>query len=190
MSYLIIQPPFTLKFREMSADELRRYRQWFFEIIPTRVTGLSNAVNSSPDFADWKPDHSTASIEALGLWLSHQVETRARTTEEIDRIKAQTAFDFGPIGDELVNRTFSFAMDAGMYFGETIRSQYPHLAWHQPLTDKRFADFGQMVLTGFGRAVLNPVRICVTFCYGVASGRQKGKRLGEAYHSWCSLAGP
>ena len=189
MSYSIIQPPFTLKFRDMSVDELNSYRQWFLDAIPNRVAQLRGAVNSSLDLESWKPDHSTASMELLGPWLSHQVETRSRTSEEIDRTKAQAAFDFGVIGDELTNGTFSLAIDVGMYFGETIRSQYPHLEWHQPLTDRRFADFGQMVLLGFGQAVLNPVRICVTFCYGVAGGNKTGKNLGETYQYWCRLAG-
>ena len=79
-------------------------------------------------------------------------------------------------------------MDAGMYFGETLKSQYPHLKWDQPLKNKKFADVGQVVLVGFGRASLNPVRIVVTFCYGIASGKQALKRLDEVYGYWSSLA--
>ena len=183
-----MQPPFTLKFRDMSDDDLRDYRRWLFESMPPRLVELQGAVNSDPNFRTWKPDHSRASIEALGQWLSHQVETRARTAEEIDRIKGSAAFDFSVPAEELTNRTFSLAMDAGMYFGEALRSQYPHLKWDQPLKNKKFADFGQVVLVGFGRASLNPVRILVTYCYGIASGKQIPKRLDEVYGYWSSLA--
>jgi len=145
MSYSIMQPPFTLKFRDMSADDLRDYRRWFFESMPPRLVELQGAVNSDPNFRTWKPDHSRASIEALGQWLSHQVETRARTAEEIDRIKGSAAFDFSVPAEELV-------------------------------------------LVGFGRASLNPVRILVTYCYGIASGKQIPKRLDEVYGYWSSLA--
>ncbi len=172
----------------MSVDELKDYRRWFLEAIPSRVTELQRAVNSDPNFGDWKPDHSRASVEALGLWLSHQVETRLRTAEEIDRIKGRAAFDFDVPSEELTNKTFSLAMDAGMYFGETLRSHYPHLEWDQPLKDKKFADFGQMMLLGFGRATLNPVRIVVTFCYGIAGGKQTAKRFDEVYGYWSRLA--
>lgn len=172
----------------MSADELKRYRVWFLGSIPSRVIELQNALNSAPDFRDWKPNYSRASIENLGLWLSHQVETRPRTAEEIERIKVRSTFDFGVSAEELTNRTFSLAMDAGMYFGETLRKQYSHLTWDQPRKNKKFADFGQIVLLGFGRATLNPVRIAVTFCYGIASGNRTGKRLDEAYEYWSRLA--
>jgi hypothetical protein len=188
MIYSIIQPPFTLKFRDMSADELDGYRRWFLEAIPSRVSELQSAVNSSSGLNDWRPDHSVASIEALGFWLSRQVEARPRTAEEIDQIKARTAFNFDVFEVELTNRTFSLAMDAGIYFGETLRHNYSHLEWHQPLKDKKFADFGQIVLLGFGRAILNPVRILVTFCYGTASGKVTGKRLSEVYGYWSRLA--
>jgi len=172
----------------MSADELKGYGRWFLETVPARIAELHGAINSSPGFEDWEPDHSFSSIEALGLWLSRQVETRPRTNDEIDRIKVQSNFDVGVSGEELTNRTFSLAMDAGMYFGESLVSGYPHLQYYQPLNDKKFADFGQMVLLGFGRATLNPVRIVVTFCYGVASGKQGSKRLGEVYNYWLQLA--
>ena len=75
-----------------------------------------------------------------------------------------------------------------MYFGETLRNLYPHLEWNQPLKEKKFADFGQMVLLGFGRATLNPVRIAVTFCYGIAGGKQTPKRFDEIYGYWSRLA--
>ena len=150
MSYSIIQPPFTLKFRDMSADELRGYRRWFLEAIPSRVIELQGAVNSDPNFGAWKPDHSRASVEALGLWLSHQVEMRPRTTEEIDRIKGRAAFDFDVSREELTNRTFSLAMDAGMYFGETLRNLYPHLEWNQPLKEKNSPISAKWYCSGSG----------------------------------------
>jgi hypothetical protein len=188
MVYSIIQPPFTLKFREMSANELKEYRKWFLEVIPSRLLELQMTVNSSPEFENWNADHSRGSIEVLGPWLSRQVEMRPRTSEEIDQIKGRTAFNFDVSAEELTNTTFSLAIDTGMYLGETLRHHYPHLEWHQPLNDKKFADFGQMVLLGFGKATLNPVRIAVTFCYGVANGRQGGKRFGEVYRYWSGLA--
>lgn len=188
MSYSVIQPPFTLKFRDMSLDELKGYGEWFLGIMPSRITELQGAVISESDFGAWVPDYSRASIERLGLWLAQQVETRRRTAEEVDRIKGRSAFDFDVSSEELTNKTFSFAMDAGMYFGETLKRQHPHLKWDQPIKDKKFADFGQLVLLGFGRATLNPARIAVTFCYGIASGKQAAKRFDEVYGYWSRLA--
>lgn len=188
MTYSIIQPPFTLRFRAMPTSELKKYERWFLEVIPSRVSELERAVRSGQKFEYWRPDHSLASVETLGLWLLRQVETRPRPVEEIEQIKGATAFNFDVSGEELTNKTFSLAMDVGMYFGESLRCQHPHLEWHQPLKSKRFADFGQMVLLGFGQAALNPIRVVVTFCYGIATHRQTNKRLGEIYEYWSRLA--
>ena len=45
-----------------------------------------------------------------------------------------------------------------------------------------------MVILGFGQVPLNPVRIAVTLCYGIATGKQSGKRLREIYDYWSSSA--
>ena len=37
MKYQIIQPPFTLKFREMSKEELKEYYKWFMAVMPNRI---------------------------------------------------------------------------------------------------------------------------------------------------------
>ncbi|HEV2679351.1 MAG TPA: hypothetical protein VGV14_02530 [Rhodanobacter sp.] len=188
MNYSIIQPPFTLKFRDMSMEELNGYRKWFIEVVPSRIIELQGAINSDNGLEVWKPDCSLSSIETLGLWLSRQVETRPRKAEEIERIKGRTNFDFSISTRELTNRTFSFAVDAGMYFGKTLKSNYRHLEWGQSLDDKKFADFGQMILSGFGRATLNPVRIAVNFCYGVAGDERMAERFAEVYRYWSQLA--
>ena len=44
MSYSIIQPPFTLKFREMSRKELKDYKAWFHEVTPERIAELKDEV--------------------------------------------------------------------------------------------------------------------------------------------------
>jgi hypothetical protein len=189
MAYSIIQPPFTLKFREMSARELSGYRKWFFEVMPSRISELQNAINSSQEsFGSWKPDYSVASINVLGIWFWHQVETRPRTPEEIAEIRGQTPFDFDVSENELTNRTFSLAMDCGMYLGETLRYHYPHLEWQQPRRSKRDVDYGQLVLSGFGRTVLNPVGNCVVFCYAASKGRRTGDSFSQMFERWSRYA--
>jgi hypothetical protein len=188
MTYSIIQPPFTLKFREMSFDELKEYRKWFLENMSSRLLELQRVMSATVDYKTWKADFSVGSIEMLGMFLARQVETRPRTSEEVDRIKEKTPFHFDASEEELTIRTFSLAMDAGIYMGETLRHHYPHLAWSQPLGNKKFADFGQMVLTGLGKVDLNPVAVAVTFCYGVAKGSRSGKRFADVYSYWADLA--
>jgi hypothetical protein len=112
------------------------------------------------------------------------VERRLRTPDEIAAIKGKTPFNFDVAEYELTNRTFSVAMDAGMYFGESLRYHYPHLEWQQPRKSKRDIDYGQMVLSGFGQIVLNPVHNCVIFCYGVARGKETARGFSEGFELW------
>ena len=64
--YKTIQPPFTLKFHEMSKKELKAYFEWFQEIMPERLAELASAMKASPGFGRWEPDFSPNSLDALG----------------------------------------------------------------------------------------------------------------------------
>jgi len=136
VSYTVIRPPFTLKFREMSERELEDYRERFLGVLSARRGELQEAVRLSPGFESWTGDRSLPSLETLGHWLAGQVETRPRADDEIDMIKERGRFD----------------------------------------------------ILGFGRVPLNPVRIAVTFCQGIATGKQSGGRLKELYDYWSRSA--
>jgi hypothetical protein len=184
MPYALIKPPFQLRFREMPRKELERYYRWFMEVMPQRVKELSKAVKDTPGFEAWAPDHSPASLDKLGDWFAGQVETRNRAKEEVQAIESRLTFPMEIPGEELTDRTFSLAMDIGMYFSQVLLKSYPSLKWQQALGSKKFVDYGQPVLVGFGPVSLNSVRITVTFAYGLASKDNTGKRLREIYDYW------
>lgn len=188
MLYNTIQPPFSLKFRDMSKDELLRYFSWFLEVAPERIEQLKTAVHTTAGFEDTPVDFTSESFPGLGEWFAAVVETKQRTGEEIEETKLRTAYAFPVAQTELSNRTFSIAMDMGMYFAEVMLSKYPHLTWDQPLSDKKFADYGQPVLVGAGPVPLNPVRLMVTLAYGVAAKTQTGARLTGLFEYWSKRA--
>jgi hypothetical protein len=188
MSYRIIQPPFTLRFREMPKKVLKEYFVWFLEQIPERVAELEREVKTDSGFVTWRADNSSASLRALGHWFAGHVETRLRTTEEIAEIDAASPYPIPTPNQELTNRTFSLAIDIGMYFGQTLRAQHPKLEWQQPLGSKKFVDYGQPVLAGFGTLTLNPVRIAITMAYAIAGRTDDGKWLSDAYDVWSNRA--
>lgn len=187
MTYSIIQPPFTLKFREMPKAELRAYREWFMKVLPERVAALEAEVRRKPEYAAWAADGSPESLDRLGAWFAGKVETRAKTSEEIDADKAKLTFPIEVPGEQLTNRTFSLAMDIGMYFGETVLKNLSGTTWDQALRNEKFADYGQPVIMGFGSVPLNPVRIVVMLAYGIAGGKQGGGRLRELYDTWAKM---
>jgi hypothetical protein len=182
-AYSTIQPPFTLKFRQMSRKELRAYFQWFQEITPERIEQLACIVRSSPGFENWQADYSAQSLNALGDWFATQIETRPRTQEEIDTFNAQAPFPIEISNRELTNRTFSLAMDIAMYLNQVFLRNNPELKWNQPFGGKTDSNFGQPVLVGFqgGDLPLNSVHVLVTLAYSLQSKDRSGGRLREIY---------
>lgn len=187
MPYATIQPPFTLKFREMSKQELKDYCRWFFDVLPERTKELAEAVRQTPGFETWQPDQTAASLDTLGKWFANQVETRQRTHDERQDIASRSAYPIGIPNEELTNRTFSLAMDVGMYLSQVLMKNYPSLRWEQAFGNKKFIDYGQPTLVGFGAVPFNPVRMVVTLTYGLASKKETGKGLGELYNIWSKM---
>lgn len=188
MNYPTVQPPFTLAFREMSKNELKAYNEWFHKVMPERIQVLTAAVKSTSGYEHWAADMSPESLEVLGDWFLAQVETRQRSQAEIQGIQNRSEFPINVSGDELTNKTFSLAMDVGMYMSQVFLKNRHSLQWSQPFGNKKFIDYGQPVLTGFGAVPFNPVRMMVTLAYGLVSGSKTGKSLRELYTIWSNLA--
>jgi hypothetical protein len=187
MPYATVQPPFTLKFREMSKQELKDYFRWFFNVLPQRTSELAEAVRQSPGFETWQPDQSPTSLDKLGEWFAAQAETRQRTPDERQEIARRSAYPIEVPNAELTNRTFSLAMDIGMYLSQVLLKNHPLLQWEQPFGNKKFIDYGQPVLVGFGAVPFNPVRMLVTLAYGLVSKKETGKGLRELYEIWSNM---
>lgn len=187
MTYTIIQPPFTLKFREMSKKELTHYFEWFQDILPQRLEELTKAVKQTPGFDSWQPDFTPTSLDMLGDWFVTQVETRLRTQGELHEIESRSTYPIEIPGEELTNRTFSLAMDIGMYLSQVFLKNYPKLQWDQQFGNKKYIDYGQPVLVEFGASPFNPVYMLVTLAYGVVSKKKTGKSLHELYDIWSKL---
>ena len=183
MSYTILQPPFTLKFREMSVKELKEYDAWFHRLLPERVAGLEEEVRQAPGLSEFRADHTPGSLDALGSWFAGQVETRPRTPEEAGALAGSAPWLSVP-DKELTNRSFSLAFDVGLAFGQAILQARPKARWDQPLEDRKFADYGQPVIVGLGVVPLNPIRIAVTLAYGIADRRRQGSGLRQVYDYW------
>ena len=103
----------------------------------------------------------------------------------MDAITQKLSFPV-PISDqELSNKTFSLAVDIGMYLSEVFRRNFPSVHWELILQNKKLADYGQPVLAGFkGDVPFNPVNIMVVLAYGISKKTKTGTRLLELYNYW------
>jgi hypothetical protein len=76
-------------------------------------------------------------------------------------------------------------MDIGMYFAQVVLKNLAGTRWDQPLGNKKFADYGQPVIMGFGTVPLNPVRVMVTNAYKAASKQRVDLR--RLYDTWARM---
>ena len=81
-------------------------------------------------------------------------------------------------------------MDVAMYLAQTLVQKFPTLKWGQVFNNKKFADYGQPLLFGFGSVPLNPVAIVITLAQAIVSKKQTGKRLLELYNYWSDRVQP
>lgn len=183
MTYSTIQPPFTLQFRDMTKKDLIAYATWFHDSARGRIAELTT-VRSTSGYASWEPNATPESLEELGRWFEGQVETRKKDTEEIIEDRAKLTFPIDS-DEELTNRSFSLAMDIGMYFAQVVLKNLAGTQWDQLLGNKRLADYGQPVIVGFGTVPLNPVRVIVTTAYAIS--RKKPAQLRSLYDTWARM---
>jgi hypothetical protein len=184
MSHPIIQPPFTLEFREMPKSELRKYCTWFMDVMPGRIKVLEDAVRETSGFEAWRADFTPDSLDSLGEWFAGQVATRERTAEELAKTRAEMTMDFPVESRELTNRTYSLAVDIGMYLGEVMRKTHANLRWSQDLKNKRYADYGQITINGTDVVPMNTIRLMVVLARCFVDKSRPGRRLRELYNIW------
>ncbi len=186
MTYSNIQPPFTLKFHEMPKPEVKAYGAWFLESIPTRMAELAAAVQQTPGVEGWEPDLTVDSLHSLGEWFAGQVEMEPRTAEAIREIESNLTFPIDVPTEDLTIRSYSLAMDIGMYLGEVVRQNVSGAAWKQTLQlSRKNVNFGQMLLVWAATPVpMDPVRITVNVARGLANQTEDGGCLTEVYGVW------
>lgn len=186
--YKIVSPPFTLEFREMTKKELKAYYEWFMSVMPGRIEMLIETVRSTSTFQEWIPDYSPDSLQDLGRWFVLNVQTRKRTAEDKERIygRAPKWFQNIEVSDyELTNRTFSLAIDIGMYMSQVFLKNNPSLKWRHCM--QQTIDYGQPVIAGFGKLDFNPVQMIVTHAYAIARRTRNADGLRELYNIWTKL---
>lgn len=184
MEYKIINPPFSLDFKDMPKKELKAWYNWFLGAIPERIKQLEGIVRDSTAFMNWKADKTPDSLDALGQWFALNVETRKRTNHEIQDIVSKLIFPISVPEYELTVKTFSLSIDIGMYLGEVFLENRSALKWDLPLKSKNFVDYGRPVLLGFGKVPFNPVQMTITLAYGIVRGKRNNEGLRRIYDIW------
>lgn len=80
-------------------------------------------------------------------------------------------------------------MDLGIYLSQVFLRNNSSLKWDQFFGSKRFIDYGQPVLVGFGKVPFNPLRMMRTLAYGLAEKTYGGQGLRDIYDIWSKMIG-
>jgi hypothetical protein len=179
-----------IDFRKISKAEIRDYFQNFVDTIPRQIQALEIAVTTEPGFENWRADETPDSLLSLGQWMAKQVQTRSRSPEELNAIRAQLSIKVPVANWELTDQTFLHATRVGIYLGQVLASRRPGMRWSYKDKPRNEADYGHPVLTGFRKMAFNPVRIGTVLARGIADGKFGADRLVELYTFWSKHAPP
>ena len=188
MTYSNINPPFTLKFREMPKAELRSYFSWYLEQIPSRVDALQRLVRESEGRNHWNADRTPASLVDLGAWFADNIEVYPANNNDEDSLSSEPFVPKIHTDTELTTKTLSIAVDIGMYISQILISEIKSLQWAQSLQTKSDIDYGQPVLTKFRAAPFNPSRMIITLAYGLRDRTRSRSDLKRLFDTWAGLA--
>jgi hypothetical protein len=186
MTYDVINNlPIDYEFSTKTEQQLKMYQKWFGENKTQRLTVLINTIKSDPNFTEWVPDFSANSLKGLGKWLKQNIRIEKLSPERYEQ-KREKVPDYISINDwEMTTETYSKLVDAGIYFGEVFINTYPGLKWEQSISKiRKDANRGHMVIKGFGRKELNPLRTMYVIGTGLATNQESENCLFELYHVW------
>jgi hypothetical protein len=187
MGYKINSLPIEPVFAERTRKELKIYYDWYLSSIPDRIEILIDEVRKQEKFKLISFDYEPETLLPLGEWFASTVETRARTEEELESLEGGSNFSIEVSKYELTNKTFSIAVDVGMYFGQVFLKKFDDLKWIQPLGGKKFVDYGQPILSPFNKGAFNPTRMMIVQAYGISDGSKDARGLFELFNFWANI---
>jgi len=188
-NYPVDDDPFSRKFKDISPAELRQLYRGYLTDLPQRLERLSSVVKQSSSRSSVILDFSPSSFGPLGNWLCLHVSLRRRSDSELAKILTAFHVAVDPSDHRFVldQPSFDLAADIGAYFGESFRKFHPKIKWMLSIRSRNNIDYGQPVLTGFGKAALNPTAVCVNIARKMAEDRKLGSLLIEAHYAWSEI---
>jgi hypothetical protein len=178
-------------FLQMNKKKLKEFYQWFMISLPYCIEELMQLIANTPGFESWDADDSPNSLNGLGAWFATKVEKRELTSEEIEIIKSKQTRPVEFASWDLTDETKSLALYVGMYYGEVAVRNNPLVKWEHLLSNRKFADYGQPILSGAGIVPINPVRVAHSIAReSITDGKKVGDELRKAYDYWSKLVMP
>jgi len=185
MKYAPPIPPYPLT--DMSRDEAHDFFDWFMKQIPYRCEQLLRVVNSTKGFSHWKNDMSRASLVSLANWFAGNVKIRDKTQSENDEIYNSAPAWFRQVELEnwtFTNRTYSYAFDISIYFGEALKHTIGDIDWRLKTNSPSSVDYHLPILRHLGKLDCCPYHLMKVYAYGIARGSKGPENLTQLFDIW------
>lgn len=136
MDYPLMEPPFEVGSHEsLSKKKAQILFDWFINEIPQRISVLEEFTNGEVDF-----NYTPESLIDVYSWYLSQIEIYELSEEEIgiklERLSHYPDFIYQDEKERLLANPveigkvdYAIAMDIGIYYGETVRKNYPQVKW-------------------------------------------------------------
>jgi hypothetical protein len=184
MEYVPINAPFEVDFKKSNKKLLRAHFEWFVAEIPLRLRQLQRAIDSSAS-TPFNLDFSDESMLALGDWLARIVETRVLTKGDIDEWRKSFPAYIEPPSEVPTELSELVGVDVGIYLAEAMRHHRPQLKWEVILKNRRHAEYGMPVLTGFVHEVpFDALRIGQGIVLALCKNRDLTQEVARLFDFW------
>jgi len=171
-------------FAKSSKEDLRAFYRAFIENVPYSLDELFGLIWKTEGFSKWPASFHENSLPALGEWMKSALQILSPEGMLLPSPKSPewqglktSAWDFSDRSREMI-------VAVGMYYGEIMVRNNPGVTWVHLLENKKSADFGQPVIGGEVRRIINPVRVATSFSFGIVDGSESSDGLLLAYRFW------
>ncbi|WP_343606832.1 hypothetical protein [Roseateles sp.] len=171
-------------FFEIDKAGLQEFYRGFMANLPYSLDELFGKIWRTPGFSEWEASFREESLLQLADWLQISLEG-VDSSNEVRKapIPSHLCNQQPPLWD-FTDASREIIVATGMYYGEVMVRQNPGVSWIHFLKGKSMADYGQPVIGGEVRRVINPVRVATSFAFGIMDGSESRNGLLSAYEFW------
>lgn len=156
--YQLFTLPHGFGFDRLTRSQARENLRAMMERFDFRKSMLQDLVRQT--LPDWSADMNDGSLVTLGEWFVRQMQAIPMTEDqmraELRHVPSEHAFIVRS-HIRLTPRSYSIAVDTGVYVGECIRSRAPIFGWTIGSGPQSYVNYNQPILTADGMDEFNPM---------------------------------
>lgn len=176
--------PYGFDFRNQNRKEIAAYKTWFVENESIRLAELKNRVRQS-NYSNINLDVSPNSLIGLGDFMAETIKKETLSKSQFEELRNRIPEYINIDSWDLTLESRSLLIDIGVYWGNVLIKNHPHLAWSQYISrNKKDVNFGHMVIQINKDSYVNPIWLMYIQGLKVAKGTFERTSLYNLYIWW------